>query len=234
MAIEGPLKELGLHDVFQLLDLSRKTGVLRITSDLRNNEGTVFFDRGAIVFATMPRQGAAHRGAAGPRGGKITPAELEHARAVQQREGGKRRLGKIFVEIGALTPRELEREVERQIEEVVFELLSWREGFFSFSEGRWTPRRPTRWCAAHREGADGGGAADRRMVAHRGAGAAPRRDPGAGAARGGGRRRGTDAGSPAGGMVGARGGGRRCATCGRSRRRCTFPSSTSRAPCSAW
>ena len=27
MAIEGPLRELALSDVFQLLDLSRKTGV---------------------------------------------------------------------------------------------------------------------------------------------------------------------------------------------------------------
>ena len=51
MAIEGPLKELGLHDVFQLLDLSRKTGVMRVTSHLRNNEGMVAFDGGAIVFA---------------------------------------------------------------------------------------------------------------------------------------------------------------------------------------
>jgi hypothetical protein len=32
MAIEGPLRELGLHDVFQLLDLSRKTGVLTAPS----------------------------------------------------------------------------------------------------------------------------------------------------------------------------------------------------------
>ncbi|HVO36273.1 MAG TPA: DUF4388 domain-containing protein [Gemmatimonadales bacterium] len=134
MPIEGPLKELGLHDVFHLLDLSRKTGVLRITSDLRNNEGTVFFDRGAIVFATA-RSKAQRLGERLVHAGKITPAELEHARAVQQREGGRRRLGRIFVEIGALTPRELEREVEKQVEEEVFELLSWREGFFSFTEG---------------------------------------------------------------------------------------------------
>ena len=38
MAIRGPLRELGIHDVFQLLDLSRKTGVLKVTSELRQNE----------------------------------------------------------------------------------------------------------------------------------------------------------------------------------------------------
>ena len=41
MPIEGPLRELGIHDVFQLLDLSRKTGILSVTSTLRRNEGSV-------------------------------------------------------------------------------------------------------------------------------------------------------------------------------------------------
>jgi hypothetical protein len=35
MALEGPLKEFHIQDVFQLLDLGRKTGVLRVTSELR-------------------------------------------------------------------------------------------------------------------------------------------------------------------------------------------------------
>ena len=39
MAIEGPLRELGIHDVFQLLDLNRKTGVLRVTLD-GDDDGT--------------------------------------------------------------------------------------------------------------------------------------------------------------------------------------------------
>ena len=43
MAIEGPLRELGIHDVFQLLDLSRKTGTLTVVSQLRDNEGVVLF-----------------------------------------------------------------------------------------------------------------------------------------------------------------------------------------------
>lgn len=30
MPIEGPLRELGIHDVFQLLDLARKSGILRV------------------------------------------------------------------------------------------------------------------------------------------------------------------------------------------------------------
>jgi hypothetical protein len=133
VAIEGPLKELGLHDVFQLLDLSRKTGVLRVTSPLRRNQGTVYFDRGAIVGAEV-RSNPHPLGEILLRTGRLTETELAMARDLQGR-GDRRRLGEILVETGALTQRELERQVRVQIEEVVFEVVSWREGYFSFAEG---------------------------------------------------------------------------------------------------
>src|SRR6266853_1190318 len=134
MPIEGPLRELGIHDVFQLLDLSRKTGVLRVTSELRHNAGTISFEGGAIIFAEI-RSNPHPLGALLLRTGKITESDLERARDMQERQGDGRRLGEILVSLGALTPRELERQVRFQIEEVVFEVMSWREGYFSFSEG---------------------------------------------------------------------------------------------------
>jgi hypothetical protein len=133
MAIEGPLRELGIHDVFQLLDLSRKTGVLRVTSDLRHNAGTVYFEAGTIVFAEI-RSNPHPLGALLLRTGKIAEADLERARDMQARQGDSRRLGQILVALGALSPRELERQMRFQIEEVVFEMMSWHEGFFSFGE----------------------------------------------------------------------------------------------------
>jgi hypothetical protein len=134
MAIEGPLRELGIHDVFQLLDLSRKTGRLRVTSTLRDNEGTVDFREGRVIGATI-RSNPHPIGQILLRAGRITEAELEQARAVQAQPGERRRIGDILVSLGALTERELGRQIRRQIEAVVFELMSWQEGFFSFSEG---------------------------------------------------------------------------------------------------
>ncbi|MEX2156043.1 MAG: DUF4388 domain-containing protein [Gemmatimonadales bacterium] len=133
MAIEGPLRELGIHDVFQLLDLSRKTGALRVTSELRHNQGTIYFDNGVIVFAEI-RSNPHPLGGLLLRTGKITEADLERARDMQQRQGDKRRLGEILVALGVITQREVERQVRFQIEEVVFEVMSWNEGFFSFNE----------------------------------------------------------------------------------------------------
>ena len=104
MAIEGPLRELGIHDVFQLLDLSRKTGMLRVTSQLRDDEGVVYFDRGRVVHASI-------------------------------------RSKPWTVDASAMTQRELERKVRQQIEATVFDLMSWREGFFSFEERALTDRQ---------------------------------------------------------------------------------------------
>ncbi|HSQ32668.1 MAG TPA: DUF4388 domain-containing protein [Gemmatimonadaceae bacterium] len=98
MPIEGPLRELGIHDVFQLLDLSRKTGMLRVSSELREDEGVVFFDAGRVVQAAIRS--------------KPTPS----------------------LDASAMSRRELERQIRLQIENVVFELMSWQEGFFSFEE----------------------------------------------------------------------------------------------------
>lgn len=134
MAIEGPLRELGIHDVFQLLDLTRKTGSLRIRSSLRDNDGVVKFLNGRIVGASMRDE--SHRiGQRLVQAGRITPAELSRALELQSQGDMPRRLGEVLVSMGAISTRELERQVRRQIEAVVFELLSWSEGYFTFEEG---------------------------------------------------------------------------------------------------
>jgi hypothetical protein len=134
VAIEGPLRELGIHDVFQLLDLSRKTGTLAVMSELRDNEGTVNFQNGRVVAAAIKSN--PHRlGEQLMRSGRVTQTQITAASATQLERGDGRRLGEILLEMGAITRRELERQVRIQIEAVVFELLSWREGFFRFEEG---------------------------------------------------------------------------------------------------
>lgn len=133
MAIQGPLRELGVHDVFQLLDLGRKTGVLRVTSELRQNEGTIWFEGGAVVAARI----ASHPHPLGERlvrAGRIAPEDLARAVTAQE-QGDPRRLGEILLEFQALSPRVLDAEARAQVEEVVFTLLGWSEGYFVFEEG---------------------------------------------------------------------------------------------------
>ena len=133
MAIEGPLRELGIHDVFQLLDLSRKTGLLRVSSKLREDEGVVFFDNGSVVQAAI-RSKMMPIEAVLLQAGRVTEADIEEARARQTNGRASHHIVDLLVEIGAITTRELERQLRLQLESVVFELMSWREGFFSFEE----------------------------------------------------------------------------------------------------
>ena len=165
MAIEGPLRELGIHDVFQLLDLSRKTGTLAVTSELRDNEGTVHFQNGRVVAAAIKSN--PHRiGELLMRAGRVTAAQVAEASA-EQANAWRRRppLVRVLLEMGAISQKELERQVRIQIEAVIFELLSWREGFFRFEEGT-DAGRPD-GADQHRVAADGRRAPHRRVVANR-------------------------------------------------------------------
>ncbi len=134
MAIEGPLRELALTDVFQLLDLSRKTGVLSIAPEGgRHRPALVRFDRGAVTGAEL---GQAHErlGHLLLRAGKVTESQIAAARLVQQ-QGNGRALGSILVEQGLVTEDDVRRQLRFQIQEIVFELIQWKDGYFRFEEG---------------------------------------------------------------------------------------------------
>lgn len=133
MAIEGPLQDIGIHDVFQLLDLARKSGRLTVRSAARGNEGRVYFDKGAVVHATM-RDNPHTLGALLRKAGKISDRELASA-AAAQKAGDPRLLGELLVAQGSVTRRDVDRYMRQQIESVVFDLFSWNEGTFTFADG---------------------------------------------------------------------------------------------------
>ena len=133
MAIEGPLQDIGIHDVFQLLDLARKSGCLRVHSVARGGEGHVYFQSGAVVHATM-RDNPHRLGVLLLKAGKLSESQLREATSAQRR-GDKRKLGEILVAQGTVTRRDVDRAMRLQIEGVVFELFSWKEGTFSFTDG---------------------------------------------------------------------------------------------------
>jgi hypothetical protein len=133
VALEGPLKEFHIQDVFQLLDLGRKSGVLRVTSELRQTAASVSFDQGGVVAATLGKN-PQRFGARLVRMSKISAKDLDRALAMQEK-GDPRRLGDILVAIGAISRRELDRQLKAQIEETILDLLGWTEGHFRFEEG---------------------------------------------------------------------------------------------------
>jgi tetratricopeptide (TPR) repeat protein len=132
MAIEGPLQELSIQDVLQLLDLAHKTGVLTIRSESLDDEAIVHFSKGAIVFAVR-RRSTRRLGQLLIRSGKLTQRELDSALDLQRRDP-TRRLAEILLEMGSITEEELERQLRFQMEETIYEVMGWDEGYFRFEE----------------------------------------------------------------------------------------------------
>src|SRR5205814_7355393 len=66
--------------------------------------------------------------------GRVTPEDMERAREFQSQLGNGASTTEILVQAGAVTSREIERVERQQVESVVFELMSWREGYFTFEE----------------------------------------------------------------------------------------------------
>jgi tetratricopeptide (TPR) repeat protein len=132
MAIEGPLKELSIQDVLQLLDLAHKTGVLTIRSETLDDEAIVHFSKGAIVFAVR-RRSTRRLGQMLIRAGRLTQRELDSALELQRRDP-TRRLAEILLEMGSITEEELEKQLRFQMEETIYEVMSWSEGYFKFEE----------------------------------------------------------------------------------------------------
>ena len=132
MAIEGPLKELSIQDVLQLLDLAHKTGVLTVRSESLDDEAIVHFSKGSIVFAVR-RRSTRRLGSLLIRSGKLTQRELDQALESQRRDPS-RRLAEILLEMGSINEAELERQLRFQMEETIYEMMNWDEGYFRFEE----------------------------------------------------------------------------------------------------
>lgn len=142
MPIEGPLKELSIQDVLQMLDLAQKTGILMVRSQRMMDEAVVHMVDGELVFASR-RRSMRLLGQQLLRDGKLTEKELERALDLQRRDP-KQRLGAILVEMGSVDRGELDRQLRFQIEETIYDLLAWDEGYFRFEETDETPEGPVR------------------------------------------------------------------------------------------
>ena len=129
MSLVGNLEDLGLGEILQIVSLSRKTGVLSLSS--RGREGTISFRQGQVVRASS----STYQQSLGEvliQKGVIDLAVLRKALSLQQEQGFRERLGVILVKNFGISLEVVEEVVREQIENVVFSLFAWAEGNFSF------------------------------------------------------------------------------------------------------
>lgn len=129
MALEGTIKDFGLADIFQLIALQKKTGVLELES--KGNTVNISFKDGRIVSADTPNRREGDRlGEVLVKAGKIEREQLK--RALEISKGTDQRLGHILAEENIITKEDLSVALQHQIKSLIFQLFHWKEGNYRF------------------------------------------------------------------------------------------------------
>ena len=126
--LEGDLSRIALPDVLGFVSMVRGTGKLVMRNE--KLERTMVWKDGEIVFA----QSNSPEHSLGQfllRNGKITPEQYEESR---QKITPTMRHGKVLVQMGALSPKDLWWGVKNQALEIIYSLFNWDTGRFSFYE----------------------------------------------------------------------------------------------------
>lgn len=128
MSLEGRLEDLNLADIFQIIYLSKKTGILTVENS--TSKGRIVFHEGQILYASL--QSRERLGERLIREGLINEKDLEAALRIQKERKVHEPLGSILAENKLIDKNVLEGILREQLKEVVYELLSWEDGAFKF------------------------------------------------------------------------------------------------------
>jgi len=130
MALEGTIKDFGLPDIFQLIGLQRKTGILTLNN--AQEKVAVTFDNGMVVAADSSAKRLEDRvGNVLFKQGKLSRDRLEETLQVQKKT--LQRLGHILVSSGAVSSLELKDAIQVQVSGIIFKLFRWKEGEYHFA-----------------------------------------------------------------------------------------------------
>lgn len=138
VAFVGEIGGLSISDLFSVLNMTQKTGVLHLVSN--KVKKSVYFRKGEIVFASsnLPEE---RLGYILYRTGKISMEQLKEA---EKQMDSKTRFGGILLKNKFITPKDLWWGVKYQLEEIIYSIFYFSEGTFLFIEGDFLPPDLTR------------------------------------------------------------------------------------------
>jgi hypothetical protein len=131
MALEGTLRDFSLADIFQLIGLQRKTGVLTLRG--KDDTVTVTFLDGKVVGADSLDHRLENRlGSVLIRTGFLSQDQLNRALDIQKET--LQRLGFILTHYGIISQDSLREAIQLQIMQIVYRLFRWKDGDYHFSQ----------------------------------------------------------------------------------------------------
>lgn len=129
MAIEGPISELNLIDLFQILSFNQKSGILRIKS-FDDQKANVFFEMGNVVYANV-------EGINLPllliKAGKITK-EFYEEKILNRIPNDDLEFAREIIKMKIISENEFRKFLQLRIEDTIFKLFELKDGYFKFEE----------------------------------------------------------------------------------------------------
>lgn len=124
--LQGDLSKIQLPDVLSFMAMIRESGKLVVRRE--ELERSIHWKEGEIVFASSssPEHSL---GQFLLRNGKITQAQYDESK---RRVTPQLRHGKLLVQMGAISPKDLWWGVKNHVLEVIYSLFGWKEGEFAF------------------------------------------------------------------------------------------------------
>jgi hypothetical protein len=129
-AFQGDLSVITIENLMQLVGYAALSGELLLTTP--SNTAVFFVHEGTLVFSYLEKN-PMKIGERLVQDNYITSENLQECLAQYRRTSSRPKIGEILLEKGYLQQKDLEKVIKEQIKAIFFEVLSWREGSFSFS-----------------------------------------------------------------------------------------------------
>ena len=131
MALKGTLRDFSLADIFQLIGIQRKSGVLTL-KDKDNVVSVSFVDGNVVAAESQHRRLEDRLGTVLVKTGRITEDQLQEALKVQRETLS--RLGNVLVDRGLIDVDALRDALQIQITQTIYRLFRWQRGEYDFSQ----------------------------------------------------------------------------------------------------
>lgn len=128
MALKGNLKDFGITQLLNLINLARKTGTLYLETP--QNKAYLCFKEGALIYAAADGQELSLLPVL-QQAGKLTP---EQVRIIAANAAGKpdRDVAMMLIQSGYIQQQEVAQSVRQYVLNLVYRIFAWNTGTFRF------------------------------------------------------------------------------------------------------
>ncbi|HYP88669.1 MAG TPA: response regulator [Polyangiaceae bacterium] len=128
--LAGDISVVSIAEVLQLLDLQRQSGALSVFT--KHHEVTLYVTKGRVDFASSRgMRGEFLLGRYLIEIGAVTRDELINV--LEHRGSSKRLVGELLAQLGMVTEDQVRRALARQTSELLYEVVRWSSGRFTFT-----------------------------------------------------------------------------------------------------